>query len=59
MLGNDDLLNPNAFKEINKVLNKKNLIVYINSSYLNKEYLDTFKHPFDTKNLPKKMKNFK
>ena len=58
MLGNDDLLNPNAFKEINKVLNKKKKFdfVYINSSYLNKEYLDTFKHPFDTKNLPKKMK---
>ena len=25
MLGNDDLLNPNAFKEINKVLNKKKI----------------------------------
>ena len=57
MLGNDDLLNPNALKKLTKCLIRKNLFVYINSSYLNKEYLDTFKHPFDKK-FVKKMKKF-
>ena len=49
-------LQSNALKKLIKCLIRKKFdFVYINSSYLNKEYLDTFKHPFDT-NLPKKMK---
>ena len=53
-IGDDDLLAPKALKRINSLLLKnKNIdFYYINSFHLNNSYLNKFKKPFDTNNLP-------
>ena len=53
-IGDDDLLVPKALKKINSLLLKnKNIdFYYINSFHLNNNYLNKFKKPFDTNNLP-------
>jgi glycosyltransferase involved in cell wall biosynthesis len=60
MLGSDDMLVPNAFKELNKIYKKNKDVdfVCINSFNLKKSYLDKFSHPFNTLNLPNKMDSF-
>ena len=53
-IGDDDLLVPKALKKINSlILKNKNIdFYYINSFHLNSNYLNKFKKPFDTNNLP-------
>ena len=53
-IGDDDLLVPKALKKINSlILKNKNIdFYYINSFHLNNNYLNKFKKPFDTNNLP-------
>lgn len=60
MLGSDDMLQFDAFYELNKVYTKNNDIdfIFVNSEALDKSYLEKFSHPFDTKKLPKKMLRF-
>ena len=59
-IGNDDLLLPNSLIKIYKLLNKykKTDYFFINSYNLRSEYLERFKHPFSTYNLPSKMERF-
>ena len=57
-LGDDDLLIPVAIEKLTKLINK-NLnsdFFWINSYYLDYEFIQRFKSPFNTKNLPKNMK---
>lgn len=56
-LGDDDLLVKDAIQTLTKLIKKngKSDFFWINSSYLNSKYLEKFRYPFDTKNLPKKM----
>ena len=60
ILGNDDLLLPFTFKYIDILFNKKQIIdfYYINSFHLDSSFVLKGKQPFNTKNLPKKMKKF-
>ena len=53
-IGDDDLLAPKALKKMNNlILKNKNIdFYYINSFHLNNNYLNKFKKPFDTNNLP-------
>ena len=57
-LGDDDLLVPNAIEKLSSLIkkNKECDFFWVNSFYLNVEYLKKFSKPFNTKNLPKKMK---
>ena len=59
-LGDDDLIAPNSIKYLINLLKKKENksidFFFINSFYLDKSYLEKFKHPFNTSNLPKSMK---
>lgn len=57
-IGDDDLLIPNSLKKIEELLKKYKDVdfFYLNSYHLDYEYLNKFKKPFDTQNLPKKMK---
>lgn len=57
-IGDDDLLMSNSLKKIEELLKKYKDVdfFYLNSYHLDYEYLNKFKKPFDTKNLPKKMK---
>lgn len=57
-IGDDDLLMPNSLKKIEELLKKYKDVdfFYLNSYHLDYEYLNKFKKPFNTKNLPKKMK---
>ena len=58
LLGDDDLLIPVAIEKLTKLINK-NLnsdFFWINSYYLDSEFIQKFKSPFNTKNLPKNMK---
>jgi glycosyltransferase involved in cell wall biosynthesis len=56
-IGDDDLLMPNSLKKIEDLLAKFKDVdfFYVNSYHLDYAYLNKFKKPFDTKNLPKKM----
>lgn len=60
MLGSDDMVMPDAFKYLKKIYNKNNDVdfIFVNSFNLHKSYLKNFSHPFQTKNLPKKMESF-
>ena len=60
ILGNDDLLLPNTFFYLDKIFNEnKNVnFFYINSFHLDSSFVLTGKQPFNTKNLPNKMKKF-
>lgn len=57
-LGDDDLLVNNAIAKLTNLIkkNKDSDFFWINSYYLNFEYLNKFPYPFHTKNLPLKMK---
>lgn len=56
-IGDDDLLMPNSLKKIEELLKKYKDVdfFYLNSYHLDYKYLNKFKKPFNTKNLPKKM----
>ncbi len=58
LLGDDDLLVKDAIQTLIKLIKKNNNtdFFWINSNHLNLEYLKNFPYPFNTKNLPKKMK---
>lgn len=60
LIGDDDLLMPNAIFEINELItnSKKVDFFYINSYCLDSEYLNDFERPFDTKFLPERMEKF-
>ena len=57
LIGDDDLLLPNSLKEAVKLLNKNKILdfFYINSYHLDNNYLNDFKKPFNTINLPKNL----
>lgn len=59
-IGNDDLILPVTLSKVYNLLKKYKNVDYffINSYHLNSSYLDNFKHPFSTYNLPKKMTPF-
>lgn len=59
-IGNDDLLLPDTLKKISNLLNKyKNTdYFFINSYNLKSDYLNKYKHPFSTYNLPNNMDRF-
>ncbi|MDB9760436.1 glycosyltransferase family 2 protein [Pelagibacteraceae bacterium] len=56
-LGDDDLLMPNAVNELYKLFEKNKMcnFYWINSFYLNADYLKKYSSPFNTKYLPKSM----
>ncbi len=56
-LGDDDLLVPNAIKEVSSLIkdNQDCDFFWINSYHLNADYLNKFESPFNTKNLPLEM----
>jgi glycosyltransferase involved in cell wall biosynthesis len=60
LLGDDDLLMPNAIETINNLIFvRKNIdFFYINSNNLSIEYINKFNYPFDTINLPVQMDLF-
>ncbi len=60
LLGNDDLLLPETFLHLEKIL-KNNFSVdffYINSYHINSSTILNGQQPYDTKNLPTNMKKF-
>ena len=60
-IGNDDLLLPDTLKKISNLLNKhKNTdYFFINSYNLKSDYLNKYKYPFSTYNLPNNMDRLK
>lgn len=61
MLGNDDLILPNAFDTLKDLIDKKSDVdfFYINSFHLKSEILDKFDFPFDTNKFNfEKLKKF-
>ena len=57
-LGDDDMIIKNGIEILQKKINKNYEcdFFWVNSSFLNVDFINKFKQPFDTKNLPKKMK---
>ncbi len=57
-IGDDDLLVPNAIESLLQLINKNPEcdFFWVNSYHLDAKYLDKFETPFDTMNLPNKMK---
>ena len=57
LLGDDDLLMPDAFLKIADLFDKNQTcdFFYINSNHLNTEFIFKYDQPFNTKNLPIKM----
>lgn len=57
MIGDDDLLMPNAIIELYKLIDAHPTVdfFYVNSFHLNTEFLKSFPSPFDTANLPSNM----
>lgn len=60
LLGDDDLLMPNAISELAQLIEKNSDtdFFYINSFHLTTEYVFSFPQPFSVENLPKKMEPF-
>ena len=60
LLGDDDLLMPNAIEEIYKLIESHSDVdfFYVNSFHLTTEFIKDFPAPFDTVNLPKDMMPF-
>jgi len=54
MIGNDDLLMPDALNKLQKIFKENNDVEYffINSFHLSLEFIKKHKRPFDTANLP-------
>ena len=52
LIGDDDLITPNAFQKISKIIQDNYAVDYffINSYHLNSNYLKKFETPFDTNN---------
>jgi glycosyltransferase involved in cell wall biosynthesis len=57
LIGDDDLLMPNALSEVLALLNGHQDVdfFYVNSSHLHADYVFSFPHPFCLHNLPAKM----
>ena len=53
LIGNDDLILPNTFRDLYEIFdkNKDSEFFFVNSYYLNSEYLEKYSKPFDTHNL--------
>jgi glycosyltransferase involved in cell wall biosynthesis len=60
IIGDDDLLMPNAIDELYKLINEHSQVdfFYVNSFHLHTEYLENFPSPFDIANLPNNMEPF-
>ena len=60
LIGDDDLLLPDAFDRLLQLLDNNNGIdfFYLNSFHLDKSYIDSQPHPFDTRSLPLAMEPF-
>jgi len=60
LIGDDDLLLPDALVNISGLINKYPHVdyFYVNSFHLTTQYVFTFPQPFDTANLPEKMEPF-
>lgn len=60
LIGDDDLLMPNAIKEVLRLIEENSSVdyFYINSFHLTTEYVFSFPQPFDLSNLPDKMEQF-
>ena len=60
LIGDDDLLLPDAFDRLLPLLDNNNGIdfFYLNSFHLDKSYIDSQPHPFDTRSLPLAMEPF-
>lgn len=60
ILGNDDLLIPEAFTHLNYLFKKNSDVdfFYINSFHLQSSFVFSHQQPFDTNSLPNKMKKF-
>ncbi len=60
LLGDDDLLMPNALEELDSLIGKHPDVdfFYVNSYCLTSQYVQSFPQPFDTANLPKYLKPF-
>lgn len=60
MIGDDDLLMPNAIKVLLNLINKNPTVYFffVNSFHLNADYVKNFPAPFRTKDLPLDMKKF-
>ena len=59
ILGNDDMLLPHTFKELDSLLNKPQIdYLYINSINLKSNLVDLESGPVDTTQLPKGLENF-
>jgi glycosyltransferase involved in cell wall biosynthesis len=60
LIGDDDLLMPNAIEELYKLINSHTDVdfFYVNSFHLTTEYLSDYPAPFDTANLPNSMVPF-
>ena len=57
-LGDDDLIIKNGIEKLDNIIKKNTKcdFFWVNSFYLNKDFLENFSYPFNTKNLPKKMR---
>ena len=60
LIGDDDLLLPDTFGRLLPLLNDNKAVdfFYLNSFHLDKAYVDSQPHPFDTRNLPSLMEPF-
>ena len=58
VIGDDDLILPDAFRILDELLKKNYDFYFVNSFNLNKSFTNKFEKPFNTKLLPEKMKKF-
>ena len=58
VVGDDDLILPNAFRILDELLKKNYDYYFVNSFNLNNSFTNKFEKPFNTNFLPKKMKRF-
>ncbi len=60
LIGDDDLLMPNALEKLNHLIDSHPNVdfFYVNAYFLTAQYVQSFPQPFDTVNLPKKLKPF-
>jgi glycosyltransferase involved in cell wall biosynthesis len=60
LLGDDDLLMPYALECLNDLIDKHPRVdfFYVNAYFLGAEFVHSFPQPFNTANLPKKLKPF-
>tara|TARA_B100001250_G_C19813476_1_gene796976 strand:- start:707 stop:1711 length:1005 start_codon:yes stop_codon:yes gene_type:complete len=59
IIGNDDFLLPNAFFDLENILNKESIdYLYINSKKLSSKFYNLSDGPIDTKSIPSNLENF-